>query len=165
MDSKSNNITFSFEKSETSKYINNVEFAKTLDIESLSNTDDLYNHSEMNHPTHPNITNFDTFDSLKNVFDNLLTIEEQLEFSYVLPIVLDNETKRYTLPDYAEDLYHYKMNHLTGKPIPSFTKFDFSKAFTPELNLDFSKFDFTKTKLFKRRSVLSHKTSKPIMSH
>ena len=45
------------------------------------------------------------------------------------------------------------MNELTGKPIPPFTKFDFSKIFGNAKKL--IKIDISKSKLFQKRQLLN----------
>lgn len=153
MDSNSNNnFSFSPDKTETLKCIDSVEFAKTIDNSSA----DYYNSIHVTTSTikHPEITDFDTFEEIKNALENAETVDDQKKFSFVLPLIFDQITQRYKLPDYAEDLYHYKMNDITGKPIPPFTVYDFSKAFKRPLLVN--EFDFSKTKLFKsRQSVKS----------
>lgn len=140
MDSNSNNIfSFSPDKTETLKHIDCVEFAKTID-NAYAYAD--YNSIPVTQPTikYPDIMDFDTFEEIKIAVDTAATCDEQSKFSYVLPLVFDELTQRYKLPDYAEDLYNYKMNELTGKSIPSFNVFDFSK-----------------TKLFENRQQLQFK--------
>ena len=105
MDSNSiDNTSFSSDKSETQKYINPVEFAKTIDIASA----DYYNSISVTEPAikYPDITDFDSFEAIKYAIDTAATLDDQQLLSYVLPLILDKSTERYKLPDYAEDLYH-----------------------------------------------------------
>jgi hypothetical protein len=151
MDSTSNdNISFSPEKSETQKCIEPVDFAITNDITSQS---DMQNH--------PRITNFDTFEALQLALENATTIEEQIKFSYELPIIFDQVTQRYKFPHYAKESYLDQINYLNGK------------QHSPLTHSDFTTFDFTKSQLYKRRSrelpnvepiVLPPLTTRPVLA-
>jgi hypothetical protein len=141
MDSSSNdNISFSPEKSETPKCVERVYFAKSND--SVSGNTGNY----------PRITDFNSFESLQAALDNATSIEEQIKFSYDLPVIFDEVKQRYKFPHYAKELYHEQIIRLT---------------------CDFSKFDFTKSQLYKRRSgeipnvepvVLPPLTTRPVLA-
>ena len=156
MDSTSiDNTSFSPAKSET--LIDSINFAMTIDNAASftpHNTSNASATSVTSETPNPCITDFDSFEAIKHAVDNATTIEEQTRLSWVLPIVLNTTTQRYELPYYAEDLYHFNMFELTGKPMPPFKYIDYSPIIS-RFDVSNWNIDFTQSKLFKRQKLES----------
>jgi hypothetical protein len=56
------------------------------------------------------ISQFDSFEALKKAFEMATTIEEQIKFSCIIPLIFDQTTKRFVFVSHAEKLYHDSIN-------------------------------------------------------
>jgi hypothetical protein len=100
MDSYSiiNDTSFSHDKSETAK--------STLDESCTSTFDEPF----------PSILDFDNFEAIKAALEVATTYQEQMEMSYILPIVYDKTSHRYVLVPNAEEIYNHIMDKIKNTP-------------------------------------------------
>jgi hypothetical protein len=88
--------------------------------------------TESKKSNHLNISDFESFDSLRIAFENATTFSEQQNFSYVIPLTYDFTTQSYKLQPNSEQIYNYLIEDKKKKKTPM-------------------TFDITKSKLYQKR--------------
>jgi len=90
---------------------------------------------------HRCLLDYDNFEEIKLEFDKIVLLDDQVEFSRLLPIMFDKILQRYVLPPNSEQIYDYKINLMKNPPPP------LTLSFPPNLN-------FSKTKLIEKSENL-----------
>ncbi len=90
---------------------------------------------------HNCLLDYANFEEIKLAFDKIVSLDEQVEFSRLLPIMFDKKLHRYVLPPNSEQIYDYKINLMKNPPPPLIL------SFPPNLN-------FSKRKLVEKSNTL-----------
>jgi hypothetical protein len=75
---------------------------------------------------HLTINDFESFDSLRIAFQNAKTRDEQIQFSYVIPLGYDETTQSYKLQPNSERIFNYLVAEM-NKP-KKLMSFDLTKS-------------------------------------